>query len=95
MHTIQLAPPNMPNTAHKISACSHPEASSRHRQIGLRVVLAGIGVLPLTTQKEALVQQTVAYFLTAVAHGPIQIIPASVPPCHAAPVPVRMAITLP
>ena len=40
--------------------------------------LAGIGVLPLTTQKKALVQQAVAYFLTGIAHGPIQIIPASV-----------------
>ena len=39
-------------------------------------------MLPLTTQKKALVQQTVAYFLTGVAHGPIQIIPAAVPPFH-------------
>ncbi len=35
-------------------------------------------MLPLTTQKKALVQQTVAYFLTGIVHGPIQIIPASV-----------------
>ena len=35
-------------------------------------------MLPLTTQKKALVQQTIAYFLTGTAHGPIQIIPASV-----------------
>ncbi len=42
-------------------------------------------MLPLTTQKEAVVQQTVAYFLTGIAHGPIQIVPASVPAAsHAA-----------
>jgi len=46
-------------------------------------------VLPLTTQKEALVQQTVAYFLTGIVHGPIQIVPASVPAAsHAAVMPV-------